>query len=413
MKILLVNKFFYRKGGAEISFFDTANLLQKKRHKVKFFAMKHPDNLSSAYEKYFVSEVDYEAERSLFDKIKAGGRLLYSFEAKKKINELINNERPDIAHLNNIHHQISPSILHTLRDWNLPVVMSLRDYKLVCPAYTMLAKGKPCEKCKSGKYYWCLINRCSKNSYLKSLLNAMEMYLHHKILHIYDLVDVFISPSKFLKEKIKEMGFKGKVVYLPNFVNIDEYKPSYSWQTKSIVYFGRLSREKGLFTLLEAAKRLKLQLKIIGDGPLREEIEKTAEENTYPLGYLPPHSLKKEIKNSMAVVIPSEWYENNPRSISEAFALGKPVIGSRIGGIPELIDNGKTGLLFEPGNVDDLAAKISYLIKNKDQVRYMGELARKKAEQKYNSEKHYEKLMEIYQLALKNHKLIIPLAPQE
>lgn len=408
MKILLVNKFFYLKGGAEASFFETAKLLKSKGHEVIFFAMEHPDNFSSCYAKYFVSKVDFNEAGSMLTKLKAAGRVLYSFEAKRKVRNLIEDERPDIVYLNNIHHQVSPSILHTFKKWNLPVVMSLRDYKMVCPTYSMLARGRICEKCKGEKYYWCLINRCTKNSYLKSASNVLEMYLHHRVLHIYNLVDLFIAPSLFLKEKTREMGFKGEVIHLPNFVKLDGFEASYDYNERSIVYFGRLSQEKGLFTLFKAIKGRNIELKIVGDGPLRQKLEYRIKEdrldNVFFTGYKQDKELKEEITKSMLVVLPSEWYENNPRTVIEAFALGKPVIGAKIGGIPELVQDGKTGLTFEPGNAADLRDKIKYLINSPEKISEMGRNARKFVEKEMNPEKHYQQLMKIYQLAMEKHK---------
>jgi len=399
MKILLANKYFYLKGGAETSFFQTAKLLEDKGHKVIFISMIHPRNLPSIYEKHFVSNVNYE-QGNLIDNINASLKILYSFEARRKIEKLIKDKKPDIAHLNNIYHQISPSILHSLKRFDIPVIMSLRDFKLVCASYSMLCDGKICEVCKAGRYYNCFFRGCVKNSKAKSLLNTIEMYLHHKILHIYDLVDVFISPSRFLKSKLKEMGFKDKIVYLPNFVNIDEFIPKYDWDESSIVYFGRLSKEKGLFTLIEAVKGLNVKLKIIGEGPMKEalgcRVKDEGIKNVELLGYKTGEDLKDEIRESMFVVLPSEWYENNPRSIIEGFALGKPAIGSRIGGILELVKDNETGLTFKTGNADDLREKIIHLFKKPAEIETMGRNARKMVEEEFNSEKHYEKLIEIY-----------------
>jgi glycosyltransferase involved in cell wall biosynthesis len=407
MKILLINKFFFLKGGAEASFFATAEILERKGHKIIFFSMAHPENFDSPYSKYFISQVKFEDSGSIFQKIKASGRMLYSIKARNKLEQLVKAERPDIVHLHNIHHQISPSILHTLKKFGLPIVMSLHDYKMVCPVYTLLRKGKICEKCKDKKFYHCVFQRCSKDSFSKSFLNSIEMYIHHNILKIYDLVDIFISPSKFLKEKINVMGFKAKIFHLRNFININEYAPLYSWNEESIVYFGRLSQEKGLFTLLQALKELEIKCKIFGDGPLRKKLEEKAKRenlaNISFLGYTPQEKLRKDIRQSMFVVLPSEWCENNPFSVVEAFALGKPVIGSNIGGIPELVENFKTGLIFEPGNPNDLREKILYLLNNRDEISDLGKAARKFSEQNFNPKKHYSKLMKLYQLAIEKH----------
>jgi len=365
--------------------------------------MKDPQNFLSKYDKYFVSNVDYE-KGGLKYRFGIALKLLYSFEAKKKFERLIKNERPDLVHLNNIYHQLSPSILHIVQKYNLPSVMSLRDYKIVCASYSMFANRKVCEACKDKQYYNCFLKMCVKGSRTKSLLNTIEMYLHHKILNIYDIVDIYISPSKFLRAKLVEMGFTGKIVYLPNFVKIEEYKPDFNWSENSIIYFGRLSIEKGLFTLMEAVAGLNIKLKIIGKGPLKDRIkEKMQEEkinNVELLGYLSGNDLKDEIRKAKFVILPSEWYENNPRTIIEGFALGKPAIGSRIGGIPELVKDNDTGLTFSSGDVTELRSKIMQLIKHPDMIQRMGRNARNLVEKELNDEVHYNKLIKIYKMAL-------------
>jgi len=408
MKILMVNKFFYLKGGSEGVFFDEAELLKNKAHEVAFFSMNDERNFPTGYSKYFVTNIDYQNTKKFQGKIKGALDILYSLEARKKMSSLLCEDKIDIAHLHNIHHQISPSIIEELKKHKIPIVMSLHDYKMVCPSYSMFADGKTCERCKNGKYYRCFLKKCTKNSFLKSALNVVEMYLHHKLLNIYDLVDVFISPSKFLKEKLKEMGFKGEVICLPNFINLEDFEPSYDYKERSIIYFGRLSEEKGLFTLVEGVKGIDIKLKIIGDGPLEKELESKVKEdrldNIFFTGYKKREELKEKIRKSMFMVLPSEWYENNPRTVIEAFALGKPVIGARIGGIPELVQDGITGLTFEPGNVEDLRDKIKYLMSNPEKISEMGRNARKFVEKELNSERHYKQLIEIYQLAMEKHK---------
>jgi len=404
MKILLINKFLCLKGGDAISTLTTGHLLEKKGHKIIFWGMKHPFNPDYPYKDYFVSYIDFNKSMNVVQQFMATLRILYSLEAKSKIESLLRTEKPDIVHLNNFAHQISPSILHVFARHKIPTVMSMRDYKLVCPSYTMLTEDKPCEKCKNGHYYQCVLHHCAKNSYFKSALNMMEMYLHHNIMHIYDLVDVFISPSRFLKNKLEEMGFKRNIVYLPNFVHLEEFSTQFNWQDNSIVYFGRLSKEKGLLTLIEAVKDLDVKLKIIGEGPLKSnfkfKIKNEKLSNVELLGYKSGEELTNEIQKSMFVVLPSEWYENNPRSIIEGFALGKPAVGSRIGGIPELIKNNETGLTFEPGNAEDLRSKIKYLIDNPDKVVEMGRNGRAFVERELNAERHYQRLMEIYEQAI-------------
>lgn len=404
MKILLVNKFFYPKGGAENSFFETAKLLERNGHKAVFFSMNHPKNLPSAFEPYFVSNVDLNENGGFMNNLRTIGRIHYSFEAKRNLEKLIAVEKPDIAHLNNISHQISPSIIDSLRKSGIPIVMSLRDYKLTCPVYTLLRDGMLCEECSGGRFYKVLTNRCTKGSVSKSLVNMTEMYLHHKLMHVYEKIDEFISPSRFLLEKTLEMGFKGSINHLPNFIPVSEYAPSFSIEGNSIVYLGRLSEEKGVATLIESVRDLDVTLKIIGDGPLmprlQEEIRARGQKNAVFLGFKTGKELKDEISSSLFTVIPSEWYENNPRSVIESFALGKPVIGARIGGIPELVKDGKTGLLFTPASSEDLKAKISVLLQKKPAIISLGKNARQFVEEEFNQKTHYNGLMRIYEKAL-------------
>lgn len=402
MKILLVNKFLYPKGGDAICTLDTGNLLSQKGHQISYWGMNHPDNPDYTNKNLFVNYVDLVNGGGFWRQIKTAINILYSYEAKQKIRKVIEANRPDIVHLNNFTHQISPSILDVFDKYGIPTVMTMHDYKLICPAYTMFNKAQVCEKCKGGKFYHCFINKCTHNSRVKSFVNMLEMYLHHKILHIYNKIDVFISPSMFLRDKLKEMGFRYEIKYLPNFTDLDSFQPQSKWDDNCIVYFGRLSNEKGLFTLLEAVKDINVQLKIIGDGPIRTQLEeKTVAEkisNVVFTGYKKGEELKREIQNAVATIAPSEWYENNPRTIIESFALGKPVIGARIGGIPELVEDGKTGYTFKAGNADDLRAKIMLLVENPDKAVKMGQAARKYVEQNNNPEKYYRELMEVYKM---------------
>lgn len=405
MKILLINKFLYPKGGDAISTITTGRLLKDRGHEVFYWGMEHPANPEYPYREYFVPYIDYNKPAGMFQKLTHSLNILYSFEAKKRIDALLKIIKPDIVHLNNFAHQLSPSILDAIKKYNIPAVMTMHDYKMVCPAYSMLLHGKPCERCSHGKYYNCFTNKCTKGSALKSLVNTIEMYLHHRILHIYDKIDLYISPSRFQMEKVKEMGFKRDVVYLPNFADIEDFKPVYEWKEDSIVYVGRLSYEKGVETSIDAVKGLNIMLKIIGEGPEEESLKLKVKShklnNVHFMGYKTGEELKDEIRRSMFMVIPSEWYENNPRSVIEAFALGKPVIGARIGGIPELVNEGETGYTFEPCNTEDLKAKIGLMIENKDKILEMGRKAREFVERELNPERHYKRLMEIYEMAMR------------
>lgn len=403
MKILLINKFLYPKGGDTVCTLATGEILKSNGHDVYFWGMRHPDNPNYPFQEHFIENIDLNAVHGIKNKLNASAKLLYSTEARAKIVQFLKKTGlPDIVHLHNYSHQISPSIIHIFKKYNIPCVMTLHDYKLICAPYTLLSTGKICERCAGGKYFNCLIQKCVKNSRVKSMLNTIEMYLHHKILHIYDYINTFIAPSNFLKQKYEQMGFKNSIIHVYNFINSSRFIPCYKYSEKSICYVGRLSHEKGVATLIQAFKKLSnksLMLKIIGTGPVESELKNLASgsNNISFLGYRSGESLFNEITKSMFVVIPSEWYENNPMSVIECFSLGKPVIGARIGGIPELVEDNNTGLTFESGNIDDLKTKIEYLVSTPEKIAAMGKNARNFVEQKLNAGNYYNKIIDIYQ----------------
>lgn len=414
LTVLHINKFHYIVGGAEVIYFRTANILEKHGHNSFYFSMRNPDNLPCETAEFFVPYIDLDKAKDIRSQIKAAGNILYSLKARRLLSRLLDRYSVDIAHIHTIHRQMSPSILHELKKMRIPVVMTLHEYKMVCSACNLLFHEKPCEACAGGRYFNSIKLKCIKDSHVRSALAFVEMYLHHKVLDIYKNVDIFISPSHFLKNKLKEMGFKKEIFYLPNFIDIKKFE-KFKFEEKitkgdnsiSIVYFGILEPWKGLLTLLEAAKLIsykhknrEIEIKIIGDGPMREKLQEKVKvegiRNVSFLGYMKGEDLFQEIKNASAVVLPSICYENNPLSVIEAFAMGKPVIGARLGGIPELVKDNETGLTFESGNPDDLYVKIEYCINNKEKIAGMGRNARTYVEQELNAEKYYEKLMEIY-----------------
>jgi glycosyltransferase involved in cell wall biosynthesis len=412
MNILLINKYHYYRAGPETVYLTTAELLKRHGHNVIFFSMDHPENLPCETSEYFVPHVDLNVPHNILNQIRIAGRILYYFNARKNLSKLLDRYPVDIAHLHDICYHISPSILHELKQRGIPIVMTLHDMKMVCTAYYMFADGKICEACCKGRYYMAIVRRCVKDSLFKSAIATLEMYLHHKILNIYNNIDIFISPSLFLKKKLKEAGFNKKIVHLSNFFELHDITlrskkgcTDGGEEKKSIAYIGRLSTEKGLFTFLDAAKLLKdkrenIQVNIIGDGPLMNELQKKVKmqqiDNVRFLGYLKRENVYEEIRKSFAVVLPSECYENNPLSVVEAFALGKPVIGSRLGGVQELVKDYERGLIFKTGNAYELSMKIKYLMDNPDIAKEFGKKGRLFMEKELNPEKYYQGLMEIY-----------------
>lgn len=404
MKVVMAHNWYFVGGGADRVFFETAKLLEEHGHKVIPFSMKNSRNYDSPYKEYFVNEIDYSRIKLSFGNLKTALKMIYSFEARKKIDALIPKTKPDIAHLHNIYGRITPSIIYALKKYNIPIVMTLHDYKLICPSYHMTYNNKPCEDCKGNKYYKAIIKRCHKDSFLASSVYALETYLYSFLKTYIKHVDFLIAPSNFLKNKLIEFGIPGKkIIYIPNFVNIN-CDFSSSSAGNYFLYSGKLSPVKGLCTLLRAVKDLKkYDLYIAGDGELRRELQDFARKNDLNnvrfLGHLGSQEMHRILKGAKFMILPSESYENAPLAVLEAFAMGKPVIGSNIGGIPEMVIDGETGLLFEPGNHEDLKEKIDYLLNNALKIVEMGKKARQKVEVGYNSALHYQRLMDVYQRA--------------
>ncbi|RKX60175.1 MAG: glycosyltransferase family 1 protein [Thermodesulfobacteriota bacterium] len=401
MKILMVNKFFYLKGGAERVFFQEREFLLKKGIKVIDFSMSHPQNFASPYSSYFVSFVDYYTN-NLKEKLKYGLKFIYSFEAKKKITSLIKKEKPNIAHLHNFYHQLTPAILHPLKKENIKIIYTVHDGKLICPSYAMLDKNKNiCVECQGRYFYKPLIKNCY-GSRIHEVLLMVEAYCH-KWLRSYEKIDLFLVPSRFYVELISMRVPKEKIRILRNGVELKEYIPTYE-DKGYVLYFGRLSKEKGIEILLKAHQDIakEIPLKIVGTGLIEDELKAK-----YPrvefLGYRTGKELKSIISRASFVVMPSECYENCSMAVLEAMALGKPIIASRIGGLPEQVEDGRTGLLFEMGNVEELKEKMLYLWKNKDLRIEMGKEARKKAEREFSLERHCEKLLQIYKKLLQSN----------
>lgn len=415
LNVLHINKIHHMLGGSEAVYFTTADVLKKHGHQSIFFSMRHPGNIRSETERYFAPFIDLDIQKGLLNYIKASLDVFYSFNARRCLSNLLDDYRVDIAHIHNIHRQMSPSILHELKKRKIPVVMTLHEYKMVCPSFNLLFHEKPCEACTGGRYFNAIKLRCIRDSLFRSALACAEMYLHHKVLDIYKNVDVFISPSLFLKNKHREMGFKKEIVHLLNCIDVQRLegfrstnKDFRNEKVVTIVYFGRLYYGKGLYTLLDAIKRLsrsykkkEIIVKIIGEGPMRKDLERRVKaediKNIKFYGFLKGEGLFQEVKDALIVVLPSEWYENNPLQVIESFAMGIPVVGARIGGIPELIKDYETGLTYDCGNAEDLCSKIEYMINNPDRAVEMGNKARIFVETEFNTEKYYEGLIKIYE----------------
>lgn len=366
MKILLVNKFHYRKGGAETYYFTLADALKKAGHEVIFFSMQHEKNLPCEQSKYFVTNREYVGKTSILKKISAAKSLIYSKEAYEKMNQLIKDEKPDLAILSNIHRQLTTSIVDALYENNIKTYWVVHDLIMLCPDYQMLdSNHKICEMCANGNYSYCIKKKCVKNSLLKSYLAAKEAKYNKKH-NTYAKIDKFITPSNFYRKKLIEYGFdENKVVYIPNPLPLDTKYEVSQKVDDYLLYYGRLSIEKGISTLINAMKGIDYKLIILGTGPIEDDLRKQIEDNklsdkVFMLGFKSGDELQDYIKRAKAVVLPSEWYENGPYSAMEAMALGKPLIVSNYGGLPELVEDGVNGYIF--AGTDNLILRIREII---------------------------------------------------
>ena len=295
---------------------------------------------------------------------------LYSAEAKQNIRSLLSEHKIDLVHLNNIHHYLTPgSIIPEIKRHNIPILWTVHDYVILCPNTTFVSHDQVCERCKVGKYYNCIVHKCKKGSLLASSVAAMESYIN-KWVDPYKYVDYFLCPSQFIADKFIQFGYdEKKIVRLYNPFDIgslENIKQNGSGGRRYIVYVGNILKVKGVFTLAEAVRGLDIDLYIIGDGEAMPELEMFVKNNNIANIYFLGRKRKQEtltyVKGAEFVVVPSEWYENLPYSLVEALLLAKPVLGSRIGGIPELVLDNETGFLFEPANKEDMIAKLKYML---------------------------------------------------
>ena len=399
MKVLLINNCHYRRGGAETVYFETAEMLLKSGHEVCFFSIEDNRNSKTGQHEYFIP-LGGATKRivSYFNNVKAA----------RMLEKVLMKEKPDIAHAHLLWGGITASIIEVLHKHGIPLVHTAHDYRMVCPAYTFRnGCGKVCEQCKGGKYWHCTINRCSKGSMVQSVLMTLEMFYRNRKWHPAKKLDGIIYVSSFAKLKHEEMdsSFKGTInTVLYNISTVGEKYSSVEKDGGYYLYFGRLSGEKGGITLVNAfANHPNLKLKVVGTGPIENEFKKKSYSNVEFLGFKTGEDLYDIVRNARFVCVPSEWYENNPMTIVEAYSMGVPVIGARIGGIPEIIEEGKTGFLFESG----CSTSLEKVIEQSDKINTEEYLSLKRnallfSENNFNSKTYPERLLVFYQKVINN-----------
>lgn len=370
MKILMVNKFLYQNGGSETYIFKLGEALQKKGHEVQYFGMEHKDRIVGNHARCYTSNMDFHTGR--LQKLLYPFRIIYSAEAKRKMDAVLRDMQPDVVHLNNINFQLTPSVIYAVRAYEkkagrrVKIVYTAHDYQWVCPNHMMRipATGQICFACRDGQFGNCSKNRCIHNSRIKSLLGTIEAKYYAKR-RTYGLVDVIICPSEFMKKQLDTNPLLAdKTVMMRNFIEKDadrvvkgENKRDY------VLYFGRFSQEKGTQTLLESCSALpQIPFVFAGSGPLQDQVEQA--ENVENRGFVTGDALKDLIAGARFSVYPSEWYENGPFSVMESLMYGTPVLVSDLGGAPELVQAGKTGEIFRGGDVEELTEHIRELWEN-------------------------------------------------
>jgi len=404
MKILQINNCHFRRGGSEAVYFNTAQSLKEHGHEIVFFSYSDEKNEKTGDKEYF---------------IEWGGTLkklrnyFYNTDAARKLDEILTIEKPDIVHIHLMWGGINQSIFHVLKKHHVPLVHTAHDYRMVCPGYTFKdGKGGECERCHHWNYYQCAFRRCNKGRLVQSTLMAAEMYTRQIFHNPLNSINGFIFVSHFSEQKQIEHNFRFKDVnrmMLYNYTN-PMFEPDVKSKETYFLFYGRLSFEKGLPTLIKTFGQLPdLKLKVVGTGPLEDELKTLCKEKNYEniefLGYHSGGTLFELVRNAKFVCVPSECYENNPMTIVESYSLGTPVIGSHIGGIPEIIEEGKTGFTFESRSVEELVKCIHKASEiTTDDYAAMCNKAYAFYQKNFSVDAHYEKLMAFYNSTIKSFK---------
>jgi glycosyltransferase involved in cell wall biosynthesis len=400
-QLLSINNYYYRRGGSEVVFFEHNRLFENAGWEVVPFSMQNALNEASPWSAHFVDETDGESRQSPFAKITRAASAIYSLEAVRRIRGLLALIRPQIAHAHNIYHHLSPSVLVELHRREVPVVLTLHDLKLVCPAYKMYTQGTICEKCRGGALRNVVRNRCIKGSAAMSALVWLESTIHQALDIYMRHVTRFVVPSRFLLEKFAQWGVDiSRFAHIPNSIDVDALEAGEE-AGDAFVYLGRLVPEKGVATLIRAAAKARVRLRVIGTGPQEAALRQLAHDlggNVEFTGFLSGSALRAAVCSARAVVQPSELYENAPLSVMEASALARPIIGANIGGIPELIRQDETGFVFPSGNVEALAEVLERVQRlPADRLRRIGAAARAWMRSDFSPSAYRERMLSLYQ----------------
>jgi glycosyltransferase involved in cell wall biosynthesis len=397
MKIVLANNYYYVLGGSERVLFGDQRVLEAVGHEVAPFAPRDERNNAADSVAFFPQVTDYWAARGA-GKLKAAIDLVYSPAVGHAFGRFLDEFLPDVVHCHNIYGRLTTAIIDEAKQRSIPVLMTIHDLKLVCPAYLGLRQGKPCLLCRDGGYWRCLRWKCHKQSRAASLVYTVESYFN-RFAGKYDSVSRFLCPSRFMQKALIDSGIaEERTIYHPNALTLHYYNPQFE-PGGYVLYVGRLSAEKGIWTMLTAFERAKIPLRIAGTGPLEAELRSRIHERGLSIqleGYCTGERLAELYRDSAFTVLPSEWYENASMSVLESFAYGKPVLASNIGGNPELVVDGEVGRLFPFGSIEALAEAAFKMWVDKDEIGNMGRRARRLVETRFSQEQRLSVLLATY-----------------
>lgn len=404
MRILHVNKFLYRRGGAEAYMEDLADLQVAEGHTVAFFGMQHPSNTHLEYARHFPSHIEMEPPpTSLEGRIRGAARMVYSTSASKGMDAVMAAFKPDVVHLHNIYHQLSPSVLRPVARRHVPAVMTLHDYKLACPTYQFLDHGRICEACLGGRFHNAVLRRCKDGSLAASAAAAGELFIHTAT-RAYAPVRIFVCPSRFMADKMAEAKvFPERLRHVPHFIDSAAVEVK-TTPGGAVLVAGRLSAEKGIDVAIRAIGLLDgATLDIAGTGPeeagLRALAESAAPGRVRFHGLLPKEGVHRLMLSAAVVAVPSRWYENQPMVVLEAMARGLPVVGSALGGLPELIEPGATGALVPANDPAALSAALAPFVADPAHGMSMRARARAHIVSEFSPERHLERIDSAYREA--------------
>ncbi len=397
MRVLMINTFHHPRGGDATYTRTVSAALRAAGHDVIPLAMRHPDNTPSTWEHRFLSWIDLRGSRGLRARLRVGRRMFWSREASALCSRLVEEIRPDVAHLQHVHRHVTPSVLGPLRAAGVPIVWTVHDYELICPEGHLFQGGHPCERCHGHRYWEAIRGRCKWDSLGPSVAVALEKSLH-AALGVWSRVDRFLCPSQFLADTLVRFGLPAaRVTHLPNCVQVSG--PPSTIAGEGCLYAGRLSTEKGVDVAIEAARRIPGQpLYICGTGPEEAAIRARAVglPNVRFLGHLPPRGLAEVLRSVRAVVVPSRWWENFPYAVLEAQAAGRAVVASHIGGIPEQITHDHDGLLVPPNDPAALAAALRRLYAEPELAQRLGAAGAQRVRERLSVGRHLQRLLGVY-----------------